>query len=148
MLLFGDGAELVHPFRHRLAQVIAGPAIGRVALLDEFALLPGQGQRRAMAATFRVRNRLQEHLVHVAIELREDGIGADRLFHLTFGRGAIEARQALLEGEPVQPFELKRNVLVIAGGLGIGRIEANGLRIILQRALAIAPPRPGRAALL
>ena len=56
-LLPGDRIELVQPFLHRLAQVIAAAAERGVALVDEVTLLLGQCQRRAMAVGFRARDR-------------------------------------------------------------------------------------------
>ena len=83
-LLPGDRVELLQPLFHRLAKIVATLAERGVALLDEVALLPGQRQRRAMAVGFRTRDHPQEHVVDVAVELGEAGIGADRLFDLAF----------------------------------------------------------------
>lgn len=95
-LLPGDRIELFQPIFHRLAEIIAALAERTVALLDEVALLPGQRQRRAMAAGFRIGDHTEKNIVDVAVELGQTGIGADRLFDLAFRGGAIEARQVLL----------------------------------------------------
>ena len=140
--------ELVQPLLHRLAQVVAAAAERGVALVDEVALLPGQRQRRAMAVGFRARDRPQEDVVDVAVELGEAGIGADRLFHRTLRGGAIEARQVLLRSQRAQPFDFERDLLVVVGRGFVGGIEADRLGIILQRAGAVALAAPGRAAVV
>src|SRR5689334_13825228 len=66
-LLLGDGIERGEPLLHRLPQVIAGTAKGRVALADEVALLLGPFQRRAMVVRLHAGNRLQEGVVDVAV---------------------------------------------------------------------------------
>ena len=59
-----------------------------VALRNELALRLRQVQRGAVIVVFGVRNGPQEGIVHLAIQLREAGIGADRLFDLKLGDGA------------------------------------------------------------
>jgi hypothetical protein len=76
------------------------------------------------------------------------GVGADRLFDLTFRGGAIEARQILLVRKRTQPFDFVRNVLVIGGGGAVGGIEANRFGIIPQRTAAVTLLDPGRAAIV
>src|ERR1700722_12718792 len=100
--------ELIDPLRHRLAQIVAGPAIGGVAFLDEFALLPRQVEGRTMAVALRARDRLQEGVAHVAVEPGELRIGADRLFNLTSGDGTVEARQVGGVGQCTEPLALAR----------------------------------------
>jgi hypothetical protein len=101
-----------------------------------------------MAVGFRTRDHPQEHVVDVAVELGKAGVGADRLFDLTFCGGAIEARQILLVRKRAQPFDFLRNVLVIGGGGAVGRIETDRFRVILQRTAAVALLDPGRAAIV
>src|SRR4029078_7265793 len=127
---------------------IAAAAEGGVALADEVALLAGQRQRRPVAVGFRARDHPQEDVVDVAIELGEGGIGADRLLHLALRRGAIEARQVLLVGQRTQPLHLERDVVVVLGRGLVGRIEANLLGVILQRASAVALVAPGSTAVV
>src|SRR6478736_10443439 len=137
-LLPGIGLEFFQPVFHGLAQIIAAAAEGGVALADEVALLPGQRQRRPVAVGFRARDHPQEDVVDVAVELGEARIGADRLFHLALGGGAIEARQVLLVGQRTQPFDLLRDFAMVGSRGLVGGIEADGLCVILQRPRAIA----------
>src|SRR6476661_6280284 len=83
-----DAVVLLQAAAHRFFQIVAGPAVFRVATGDKFLLLPPQLARL-----------LWRHLLSdgpdirpldLAIEIGEFGTGADRLFHLAAGGGAVE----------------------------------------------------------
>src|SRR5438874_13393389 len=87
-----DPVNLLQAVAHGLFQIVAGPAVFRIAPGDIFLLLSPQ---RARLLWGHLPGRGPDvRRLDLSIEIGEFGVGADRLLHLAAGGSAVQPRLA------------------------------------------------------